>query len=232
MYAHPAVRVWTHDLQDITFSPSGWIKILNEEELQHFRKFRQEKDRVAYIAAHALLRCALAQRLSVPPASLTFERDRRGKPVLRIPENRKIDFSLSHTDGMVAVALSEKGSVGVDIEVIDHRNIPQDDLQAYGMTSEEMMQLALLPEPERDALFIGLWTAREAVAKAEGRGVSLPFSLITVDLSHNKATIHEQENAPATYWQLWRENPSSRHCICVAWPLDSGECHVMREQLL
>ena len=42
--------------------------------------------------------------------------DKKGKPFV---EDSRFEFSVSHTDGMVAVALSTDGAVGVDIEKAD-----------------------------------------------------------------------------------------------------------------
>ena len=185
------------------------------QELIRCRQFRQEKDRYAYAAAHALLRTALSRTLELPPASLIIDHDAMGKPFLNMPGCQNMAVTLSHTSGMVAVALSQAGNIGVDVEAIDRRNIPHHDLSAYGLSHEEMAMLASLSLHERCEAFIDLWTVREAVAKADGRGLSLPFSDIRIDLSMNQATIHEKGHSPSSHWTLWREQPSSLYRLAA-----------------
>ncbi len=85
--------------------------------------------------------------------------------------------------------LSEAGAVGVDGEAINHNNTPRHDWSAFGLSHQQTTKLALLPERARAARFTELWTAREAVAKADGRALSLPFSLITIERALKRATI-------------------------------------------
>ncbi len=220
---HPAVWLWTIDLQGMKTLPPDWFKLLDDEERLLCQQFRQEKDRLAYVAAHALLRSTLSNTLKIPPASLIISHDKKGKPFINMPESRAVEISLSHTSGMVAVALSETGKVGVDVEAVNQHIIPQDDLSAYGVSNEEAKRLASLAEPERSELFFDLWTAREAVAKADGLGLSLPFSLIQIDHSKNMATIQTDGSCPSSHWHLLLKRPSPLHRLSVAWPKESGE---------
>lgn len=216
------VMLWTHDLTSLEAPPAAWLEILDEAERAQCRRFFQAKDRLSYAAAHALLRRALCATLDIPPAALIFTRDAMGKPFLATPGIGAFDFSLSHTDGMVAVALSKAGKVGVDVELLNRRSVPAEDFAAYGLSREESACLAATVEPARSETFIQLWTAREAVAKADGRGLSLPFAHIRIDPSVQSATLTE-ENRPTQRWRLWHERPSPRHCLSLAWPEDSGE---------
>ncbi len=226
------IRLWTHEFQEVTSSPPRWLALLDEKELTHCRQFRQEKDRIAYAAAHALLRTALSQTLELPPASLIIDHDRMGKPFINMPGCMSMAITLSHTSGMVAVALSQAGNIGVDVEAIDRKNIPHNNFSAYGLSHEEQAMLASLSLHERCEAFIDLWTAREAVAKADGRGLSLPFSDIKIDLSMNKATIHEKGASPSSQWTLWREQPSPLYRLALAWPQGKGAFTRMNEQLI
>ena len=219
----PAVRLWTMNLNGLELPPPEWLELLDEEERLHCQRFRQEIDRLAYIAAHALLRNTLSHTLTIPPAALIIAHDKRGKPFLNMRENGAIGISLSHTAGMVAVVISEAGKVGVDVEAVNQQIILKDDLSAFGVSHEEAQGLASLTEPARSQAFFDLWTAREAVAKADGRGLSLPFSLIQIDRSTNMATIQENGNSPESHWRLWRKRPSPLHRLSVAWSTEGGE---------
>jgi 4'-phosphopantetheinyl transferase len=226
------VWLWTHDLQGIETAPPEWLELLDNDECWRASQFRQEKDRIAYIAAHALLRSALIHTLKIPKASLIIDHKKSGKPFLNVPRDITLDITLSHTSGMVAVALSQAGNVGVDVESIELKHIPDNDFSAYGLGHKEIELLASLSEHERRETFIDLWTSREAVAKADGRGLSLPFSQIEIDRSLGIATIHEEGSSAKTHWTLWREQPSPVHRLALAWPRGRGELRRINEQLL
>lgn len=241
--------LWILDLRSWETPPAAWLEVLDEAERDQCQRFHRAKDRLAYAAAHALLRRALSRTLEIPPESIKMARDTNGKPFL-VREHLPIaggkwgleaawaarpwvapnqcdmskmpmtHFSLSHTEGMVAVAISEAGPVGVDVEAVDRKNVPHTDFSAFGLSSEETAHLAALSEPDRSETFIDLWTAREAVAKADGRGLSLPFARIRIDRAGNSAEIAAEETSPARRWRLWRERPSPRHRLALAGPED------------
>ena len=48
------------------------------------------------------------------------------------------------------------------------------------LSSAEVALLAARPETERSCSFLRLWTAKEAIAKADGRGLTLPFNQLDV----------------------------------------------------
>ena len=66
-----------------------------------------------------------------------------------------------------------------------------------------------------------IWTqtcaaVREAVAKADGRGLSLPFAAISVDPQRRLARLDDATNAPAQRWRLWRAAPTPHHRLALA----------------
>ncbi|WP_050770651.1 4'-phosphopantetheinyl transferase family protein [Chlorobium ferrooxidans] len=230
-YSEDAVMLWTHDLQRLELTPPEWVELLDDEERARALRFRHEHDRIAYVAAHALLRLVIANRIGLCPSALIISRDSFGKPFLDMDECRGIDLSLSHTKGMVAVALSNAGRVGVDVEEVDHEQVPRSDLAAYGLSAEERGRLESMGSAERSEAFIELWTAREAVAKADGRGLSLPFSSILIDFSASVAATIEGDDKPSRHWRLWREEPSLRHRLTLAWSGERGEVMRMKDEL-
>ncbi|MCF6525448.1 4'-phosphopantetheinyl transferase superfamily protein [Streptomyces sp. JJ36] len=128
--------------------------------------------RARFAASRLLLKHAAAAVLGVRPAELELARRPNGRPYLR--GCGPLEVSLSHTGPLVAVGLSRLGPVGVDVE--------RPGRAAYGTgleedicTGHERAALDWLPETERNAAVIRLWTLKEAYAKALGLGVRLPF---------------------------------------------------------
>ena len=89
--------------------------------------------------------------------------DQFGKPYL---ENGKYEISFSHTQDMVAVALSKAGRTGIDIEA------PRDKVEqiAHKFMSEQEMQGLSVSTPKADSL-TWYWSAKEAMYKLHGRRV-------------------------------------------------------------
>ena len=214
--SEPTVWLWTHDLTEQREPVADWLETLDEEERAQCRRFRRAADRVAYAAAHALLYRALGATLGVARDALRLARDAMGRPYLATPAALALDFNLSHTEGLVAVALSTAGRVGVDVEDGNRPLPPGDELHAYGVSDEELAQIKALATAPAGRHFMTLWSSREAVAKADGRGLSLPFCAIAIDLARNVARIAPPADARHRDWRLWRESPTPRHLLTLA----------------
>ena len=147
---------------------------LNARERDRAARFAFTRDRWTYVAAHALLRYALDQLAG--PRPWEFEVDHFGKPRLQ-PPCSDLRFSLSHTEGLVAVALSRGQEVGVDVEPADRQ---LDDLTFSDLVLAGSERAELDRAPDRSGRLLHLWVVKEAIAKALGRGLSLPFDQIVV----------------------------------------------------
>jgi 4'-phosphopantetheinyl transferase len=98
-----------------------------------------------------------------------------GAPVVLWPESWGFpapSVSLSHRDGRALAALSDSpgATVGADLEKIEPR--PQ-GFACDWFTPSEVGRLDALPAGERDLQVTLLWSAREAVVKALGVGLSV-----------------------------------------------------------
>ena len=117
-----------------------------------------------------LLREHLARLLDCPSTSIALARDGQGKPYLAAPD-RPLWFNMASRDGVVVVATSQRGPVGVDVETL----APCRDGQGVAeqlFSQAEALWLAEQPEAARALAFARLWTGKEAVLKALGQGIS------------------------------------------------------------
>ena len=220
------LALWTHALSDADENvPGDWLSDLGIDEIAFLGSLRRAADRLSYAAAHALLRRALGQALGVAPGALQFAREALGRPRLAAPAGHTIDFNLSHTDGLVAAAISYGGRVGVDVECSGrdptalaalYTDATLHELRAFGLRDDEIAQIAALPEALRESHFLDGWTLREAVAKADGRGLSIPFSAIAIDRERLIATLDAAANGVPRRWRLWRQTPTPRHRLALA----------------
>lgn len=118
-----------------------------------------DDDRDPRSTAHNLL-VDLASSLNGAAAVLRHEVS--GRPVVD-----GLAVSISHARGLVAVAAGRSGPVGVDVE--SRREFEIDGMSRRWFDPAEVTWLQRQHDP-LDA-FLRLWTAKEAVGKALGRGL-------------------------------------------------------------
>jgi 4'-phosphopantetheinyl transferase len=108
---------------------------------------------------------------------LEFRDGKHGKPRLAFPGDltgerlAALDFNLSHSENVLALAVAFGGEVGIDVEVVN----PAVDLLAVAeaqFAKEDFAWLRALPASECTNGFYRLWTRQEALAKADGRGIA------------------------------------------------------------
>lgn len=123
--------------------------------------------------ARRLALTAAGAALRRPPGALELGRAPGGRPYLR--GHPELEVSLGHTRGLLVAAVSARGRVGVDVEPAG-RGVYGTPLVAEMTTPYERSALAALPEEERNAALVRLWTRKEAYTKALGVGLRLPFT--------------------------------------------------------
>jgi 4'-phosphopantetheinyl transferase len=137
--------------------------VLSKEELQRMQKFHFGHDKQQYAAAHWLKRTAVGALTGQAPYGLDFTTSRYGKPLL---QTHKVNFNLSHSSGFVALLLSRYGDVGVDIE-FPRLGVDFNLLLPFVAHPGEYGRVCSSDE------FYRLWTLKEAICKATGKGLSL-----------------------------------------------------------
>lgn len=145
-------------------------------------RYRRWQDRQATLLGKVLLLKALLDTFGASGLAMfqALEVAGNGKPF--IPG--EVEFNISHSDGMVVVAMARSGRVGIDIEKIRDVDVAE--------FSGHLPELANLPgnydDDHVNLLFFDCWTRKEAVLKASGRGLSTPLE--QVKLAGDTAILH------------------------------------------
>ncbi|MBE1561266.1 4'-phosphopantetheinyl transferase family protein [Nonomuraea africana] len=149
---------------------------LTDVERERAARFVRDADRVAFVAAHLLVRHCAAAFLGLPPEKVTLLQHcdvhgpGHGRPYLE--QAPDLGVSLSHTRGYVCAAVG-RGRVGVDAERVPAGPL-DGGLAAQALTARER---ALVTD---NAGLIRLWARKEALVK---RGELTLDRLREVDLS-------------------------------------------------
>jgi 4'-phosphopantetheinyl transferase len=119
-------------------------------------------------AARALLASTAARCAGVQVSSVTLDRTASGAPLLG-GGAVGLHASLSHSRGLIAVAVCRLGPVGVDVEGV--RPLPALALSRRWYAPEDTEWLLQQPEERVGVEFLSLWTGKEAVGKVYRTGL-------------------------------------------------------------
>ncbi|ALS61809.1 4'-phosphopantetheinyl transferase family protein [Pandoraea norimbergensis] len=165
---------------------SDAYRYLDAEELARAGRFRYDVDRYRFAMTRSVLRELLGEYTGVRPASVGFTLGQYGRPELATPlgETPMLSFNVSHTGGDALIAVSRTRCVGIDIEV-KQRALDWRELAPLVCTAAERAQIeSLPPEAQRDA-FLRCWTAKEAILKTIGLGITEGLLCLHVDVEHS-----------------------------------------------
>jgi 4'-phosphopantetheinyl transferase len=192
------------------------VSVLSADERRQFARFRFPRDARDYAAAHALLRTALSRNTDRRPDSWQFDKTSRGKPLLIDDAGNGASFSLSHTHGMVACAVTADVEIGVDVESIA-REVNVLDLAARFFSPAEAQMLARLDPTSRRGRFFDLWTLKEAVLKAIGIGLSESLAAWTFSIdATGGVALEPTADVERDAWKFGLFIPDPRYRLAVA----------------
>ena len=174
-----SVHLWCQALDAATPFNHTFFPVLSEQERRRARAFYFASDRMHFVASHGLLRYVLGAYLECRPEALHFDSGPYGKPFVRQSGARSLEFNLSHSRGMMLLAISQGDPVGVDIEGLrpdtSLLSIAEQNFQAH-----EFQCLKALPNRLRRDAFFRCWTYKESVMKYCGDGLQRPMHTIPV----------------------------------------------------
>jgi 4'-phosphopantetheinyl transferase len=179
------IHLWRIGISTTTDCPTPhkYYELLASDEKKRLNQIKSTKRRHEYLLSRVTLRSVLASYLdSQNPSAIQIDIETSGKPKLR-DNSMGLYFNLSHTKGMILIGISHNRTIGVDIETIDG----QRDIEGIAKNFFHKNELTNVPTDETQKLkyFYKLWTLKEALAKANSRGLGIPRNLLFFDISNN-----------------------------------------------
>jgi 4'-phosphopantetheinyl transferase len=193
--------------------------LMSADEHERMGRLIFERDRRRFLITRALVRTALSRYGNVAPADWKFKANVHGRPEIldRPPGVPDLRFNISHTDGLIACAITVSREVGVDVEHIGRRLTH--DIAARFFAPSEVADLKSLPPDEQARMFFDYWTLKEAYIKARGMGLALPladFAFILNPLRAPRVTFEPTLDDDATTWQFAQAWPTPLHRLGLA----------------
>ncbi len=174
------IHVWRVALEGGNPEQAQLEQLLSADEQTRLVRFRSSNDRRRFAIRRGTLRMLLSAYTGVPGAELCFTHGKNGKPRIEQLPGRVVPcFNTSASANLALIAVSEHLPLGVDIEYM--RPIGEmHDIASRFFSEQERDSLAKLPQDIQLAGFYRIWTSKEAIIKADGRGLSMPLDSFVV----------------------------------------------------
>lgn len=142
----------------------------------HLWLFDVADSQVPRAASRVMQRLLVASYLAMDPRDVSVDRTcahcgaAHGRPFVH--NRRGLDFSVTHSGALLAIAFTVGAKVGIDVEFLD-------DWRDHEATARRVLsapELSLLRRQQRagqPGAFQRLWTRKEAVVKLTGRGLAM-----------------------------------------------------------
>lgn len=155
------VHVWIIPFDAVRESEAQMLLRLSALEVDRAARFVPKHARRAYVISHFALR----RVLSLYVDKVEFRVEARGKPRL---VDKSLEFSLSHTNGLAAVAIAHS-PVGIDVEAIREIDNAADLAERF-LSQHDARDIRESKTPS--LRFLKTWTTYEARAKQSGQGLA------------------------------------------------------------
>ncbi len=192
--------------------PAGGWQLADAEAQQRLQQFTNPAARTRFALSRLLLARAIERLLD---GALNWQLASRagGQPLLCSPHGQ-INLSISHTDGLVALAMApEEQSIGVDVEAWT-RPLRLQSVLAASMSQQDARWCQAQPSPEQ--AFLRHWTLKEAYLKALGLGLAADLHALSFDLAGEGPRLRETPYPDALCWSFAQPSLLTRHCLSLA----------------
>lgn len=174
------VDLWQVSLTDWPNLGALCEALLSCGELEQADSFRFDKGRERFVLGRGMMRAVIGRAIGIAARDVPLNFSGQGKP--HLPGAAAVQFNLSHSGELIILAVTRSAQVGVDVEAFRH--LPRRDQIAKGiLSSGEFSRYEALSDTERQTAFFTIWTRKEAIVKAVGRGLCFPLTDVEVSIS-------------------------------------------------
>ena len=159
-------------LSDYLPIPSVLKQALDLQEEARAQRYYHETDQNRFIICRGLLKVLLSQHTTLPISEIKLSYDTNKKP--HLASHPTLFFNLAHSKDYAIIALSNR-PIGVDIEYI---NAHDDALNNLSSIFNEAEIAYISTSEQKHRAFYTLWTRKEALVKALGKGIDDDFNKI------------------------------------------------------
>src|SRR5688572_15805989 len=215
------IDVWLAYYADISDPQlhAHYRALLTEEERSKEFRFYFADDQRRYLVTRAMVRTVLSRYLHVQPTDWRFSNNQWGRPEIA---NLALDecglrFNISHTKGLIALGVTYRRELGVDVENLRTRDVSLEIADRF-FAEPEVAELASAPKERQQDRFFEYWTFKESYIKARGMGLSIPLGQFSFHYPHERAVhiaIDPKLGDDANRWSFWQYRPTEEYLMAV-----------------
>lgn len=187
----------------------NYLRLLPGREQIKNKRFLKWEDQHAHLFGKLLLRSALIRYGFSEQALSLIQFNDHQKPYIE----GNVYFNISHAGKYVACAISEGIQIGLDVE----QKIPQPNMSDFRDIFSPAEWDYLNSAEEKTDVFYKLWTRKESIIKANGKGLSIP--LHEVDVLSNSVFIEDVS------WFIQDLDLDTTYSACLATSIKESPVH-------
>ena len=198
---------------------SAYRALLNAAEKEQASRYYFATDRHRYLVTRALVRTVLSRYLAVDAKDWAFSTNTYGRPEIANKEasDCSLSFNISHTQGLIVLAVTKGCSLGVDVENVAARKVSIDIANRY-FAAQEVEALNAVSPGQQQYRFYEYWTLKESYIKARGMGLYLPLDKFSFHYPKEdtvELAIDPELGDDSARWQFWQMQPTSKHLLAL-----------------
>ncbi len=179
-----AVELYFANVNDFNQVP------LTKHESEKVNTLKSKKRQQEYAISRWLRRKFLSLKTNLPSEQINFKKNVCGKPHI---EDQTCYFNISHSHDWVVLAMCESNEIGVDIQKQEHKKSILEIAKQY-FSIHEYVMLKDATDKQRTINFYKLWTAKEAVLKALGTGISTGLDKYNFTIENDSIKSYGSDN--------------------------------------
>lgn len=200
--------------------------LLTADEAARGRRFVRPRDRDAFVLTRALVRTMLSRYGPTAPEDWRFVTNAHQCPFVVDAQagTPPLRFNVSHTDGLVVLAVVRGHRVGIDVEAVTRPVL--EDVAGRHFAPAEVAALRARPAADQPRLFFDYWTLKEAYIKARGMGLAIPLDRFAFTLRAEgppRISFAAGFDDRAERWQFWQAWPTPHHRLGLAVERDGAD---------
>jgi 4'-phosphopantetheinyl transferase len=187
------VDIWRISVSENLTHLNDFLAVMKPDEVARGNRFYRIDDRNRHIVSRGAMRNILGRYLNQSPTTIEFKAGLNNKPY--IENNVGLCFNLSHSGDWILMAVSN-AEIGVDTEFVNSYFRYTEVLEDNFNTAE----IAFINQTSSIERFFLLWTRKESLIKATGKGLDDNLRLITcIDGVHS---VHNSITASTNDWLI------------------------------
>jgi len=209
--------VYTDEVESMDLLET-YTSLLHDWEKEKVSRYYFKKDRKTSLLSRALLKMILSGHANLSISEIDFQINKYGRPELKKNIDKKpVRFNLSHTDGLIVLAVTYGYDIGVDVESFKRKKNNISIARRF-FSQPEVLTLQDKPESLWNECFYDFWTLKESYIKARGMGLSIPLNQFSFTLNSSEIKIEFQDGIDdhPEKWYFYLSEIIKDHKIAVA----------------